>query len=363
MNRLNIVSISDIHLGHRRTPTSHIISNLRYYLNENFLSNVDILNFVGDIFDTELHLSNQFMSDIHFWICDLLKICSIAKTKIRILEGTPDHDRKQSKLFLTLNKAMGDIVDLKYFDDISIEFINDFNINVLYIPDKIRPTAQKIYSDVISLLEINNLIQVDYALIHGQFEHQMGGIITSSTHNANNYLKLVKKYIFVGHIHFMSQLDRILAQGSFDRLCHGEEHAKGFFFVSVIENGFDTITFIENKKALVYKTINLHNKTYDEAYKILYHLKDKYKELSSFRILLNKEDKIIYELINKAKNEIKCFRWTIELKSDINQNMIMPIPKVFNSILINKNTVINIVNERLKENDKENTLNLLKQYI
>ena len=49
----NILSISDIHLGNKRTPTEHIIKNLNKYVsNKNVLSNIDLCIIGGDLFDS-----------------------------------------------------------------------------------------------------------------------------------------------------------------------------------------------------------------------------------------------------------------------------------------------------------------------
>ena len=55
---------------------------------------------------------------------------------LRILEGTPSHDWKQSKLFIHLNDLTKAGTDVKYIDSLSIEYIDKFGINVLY-PDEI----------------------------------------------------------------------------------------------------------------------------------------------------------------------------------------------------------------------------------
>ena len=62
--------------------------------------------------------------------------------------------------------------------------------------------------------------------------------------------------IFIGHVHKSSQYGRIIAQGSFDRLSHGEEDPKGHMRATRKTDGTHDIVFIENKKAKKYITIS-----------------------------------------------------------------------------------------------------------
>ena len=66
---LRIASISDIHLGHPKTTTEYIITNLNKYLNnDEFLSNLDILFFAGDVFDNLLNFNDEVITHIKMWI-------------------------------------------------------------------------------------------------------------------------------------------------------------------------------------------------------------------------------------------------------------------------------------------------------
>ena len=82
----------------------------------------------------------------------------------------------------------------------------------------------------------SGLTKVDYAVMHGQFDYQLPKHITGMPrHDSQKYLDIVKHYIFIGHIHTHSVYDRIIAQGSFDRLTHGQEEPKGYV-VSIVDD-------------------------------------------------------------------------------------------------------------------------------
>ena len=86
MSKLNILSLSDIHLGHKRTHTEYIVNNLNKYIsNDETLSNIDLLFLVGDVFDTQLNLSSPDVSIIDYWVAKLLRLCNKHKVCVRVL--------------------------------------------------------------------------------------------------------------------------------------------------------------------------------------------------------------------------------------------------------------------------------------
>ena len=56
----------------------------------------------------------------------------------------------------------------------------------------------------------------------------------------------------------MSVRGKIHAAGSTDRICHGDEIVKGMFDITVKDNGDYTCTFVENKWAKRYDTLDVH---------------------------------------------------------------------------------------------------------
>jgi DNA repair exonuclease SbcCD nuclease subunit len=256
---LNIAVISDIHLGHRKTRTKDIINGLyKAFPDNEETGELDIIFLAGDVFDRLLSLPEDDVTTIYIWIVSFVKMCAKRDIMIRILEGTPSHDWKQSYVFCTLAGFTQTPVYLEYVDTLRIEYIEEFDINILYVPDEWDITPERTLEQVHSLLAAKGLEKVDFAIMHGQFEFQLPSFLNSKIprHNSAAYLDIVKEYIFIGHVHTHSTLDRIIAQGSFDRLAHGEENPKGHVRAVITPNSRE-FSFIENKLAQVYKSITL----------------------------------------------------------------------------------------------------------
>lgn len=251
------VSLGDVHLGHPNTPTEHIIRNLNtYVVTDTLLKDIDMLIITGDLYDHILTNADDATHQINEWITRLLFRCAAHRVKLRVVEGTPSHDRKQSRFFVEQAKNLGVEVDLHYAQTLSIEYVADLDINILYVPDKWREHTDTTLAEVRELLIKHNLEKVDFAIMHGAFEYQLPSIVPEPTHCSKTYLDLVRYYILIGHVHHPTRLDRILAAGSFDRLCHNEEEPKGFYSVVVKPGGSDTVKFLANKGAKIYKTID-----------------------------------------------------------------------------------------------------------
>lgn len=259
-DELRILSISDIHLLHRNNKTQFIINNLnKYVCNDEMLSKVDILFIAGDLFDGPVAFNNEDIGIVNIWVAKLLHKCKRYNVCLRVLEGTPSHDMGQSKIFTNLNEILfkGTTgVDLQYVKTLSVEYIERFGINVLYVPDEWNHDNYDTYIEVKEILKNKGLEKVDFAVMHGQFEYQLADVVKKHVkHDSALYLEMVRHLIFIGHVHKYSNMDRIYSHGSFDRLAHNEEEAKGFIYATVYKDGNYNCKFIENKTARIYKTV------------------------------------------------------------------------------------------------------------
>ena len=254
---LHMASVSDVHTGHKRNTTPEILSNLRAAFPDNAeTGKLDIIWIAGDFFDSLLSQSDPHLYDIVLWVSSFLRMCKKHDIVVRVLRGTPSHDWEQPMLFAIMNEAAEIGADIKYVRELSIEYIERFGITVLYVPDEWSTTSENTLSQVQELLRAKGLDQVDYAIMHGQFEYQLPPHVKAQKHDSQAYLAIVRRLIFIGHVHIFSTLDRIIAQGSFDRLSHGEESPKGHVRALVRSNGEYEVTFVENKHAKKFVTIN-----------------------------------------------------------------------------------------------------------
>ena len=349
---LNIATISDIHLGHPRVKTVDIIARLDAAFPSNTATaELDIIFIAGDLFDQVLNLPEGQVTDIHMWMYRLLATCKKRNIKLRVMEGTPSHDRGQSVLFETVNTLSGIGADCKYINTVTVEHIEDLNIQVLYVPDEWRHDPDDTWVDVQEALRIAGVEKVDYGIMHGVFEHQLPRHLKLPSHMSSRYLSIVRKYISIGHHHTMTVMDRVLAQGSFDRLKHGEEEAKGYFRItsrSRTDNKQDTVVFVENKDATTFKTINLVGLD-EEAVTSRLNEVVQLRPFSFIRIIIEKFSPHMATVDSyiKAKSE---FTWTIDTAGSEDSKVIRPIefnPATISASIV-KDDIVGIMSDRLK---------------
>lgn len=254
---LNLAVVSDIHLGHKLNPTAFIINNLMKAFPDNAeTAKLHVIFLAGDIYDHLLSLPQEESAEIDLWIAYILRLCKKHDILLRVLEGTPSHDREQSRRFEVMNDAGRIGADLKYVKELSIEYIERYGISVLYVPDEWDDSTDKTLSQVHDLLRAKGLTQVDIAVMHGQFEFQLPPHVSAPKHSSTAYLKLVRHLIFIGHVHVYSYFERIYAQGSFDRISHGEEGPKGHIRATIHSNGERDVVFVVNEDAKKFVTVD-----------------------------------------------------------------------------------------------------------
>lgn len=301
--------LSDIHLGHNTNKTKNISNNLKSFLNyyEEELKGLEVLFIAGDTFDCCLSTYQSDFIDAIETLTYILNWCNDKKCKLRILEGTPSHDWKQVNVVYEIMDKLDlkEKIDFKYVDTLAVENLN--GKNVLYIPDEYRETAEETYNEIEKLLIKLKLQEVDIVVMHGQFHYQIPlGLKTS--HDEDKFLKLCKEYIHIGHIHTHSHYQRIVAQGSFDRLAHNEEEAKGGVLVS---DG--KWKFLENINSMLFLTYDFRFLDDTGIMKELNLIKNTIKKDSAIRfIVANKE-----HFLNMDKN-IKLILSQYKVKIQVN---------------------------------------------
>jgi DNA repair exonuclease SbcCD nuclease subunit len=256
MRNIKIVSISDIHFGRRWNPTGTILEHMYEWLitYDATLKITDMLVFPGDVFDRLLDYPSSDTVKIHTWMMEIFRLCKKYNIILRILEGTRSHDWEQSAHFIPLSAPFE--IDIKYVRTLSIEHIDKFDIDILYVPDEWRQTCAETLTEVQGLLSKHMLSSVDLAIMHGQFKHQLPDIEGLDYHDIDMYSHIVKHCIIIGHIHFHTSLGIVVSPGSFDRLAHGEEGPKGGLLCDLSESG-SKWRLLQNKIATTFKTIRI----------------------------------------------------------------------------------------------------------
>lgn len=286
---LKYLVLSDVHLGHRTTTTKENIHSLDHYFEDfqptSAYSQLDLIFIAGDLFDRSLVFSNDEVSLILGFLHRLCDFCKRHQIKLRVLEGTPSHDNYQSRIFNFIKTRYDDSLDLKYVETLHIETIEDLGLSVLYVPDEWVGSTQKTEEQVSVLLQEHGIEQVDIAIMHGMFTYQVPEMSNNSLkHRETFYLDKVRYFINIGHVHIYSTFERIIAQGSTNRLSHGDESPKGAVMCYLSKSGGIGHVFIENTLAKIYKTIHVKSNDIHAAMKQVAKVVDKLTNNSHVRI-------------------------------------------------------------------------------
>lgn len=314
---LRIAVLGDVHLGHNNTKADHILASLRFMLPFNEVTaKLDLIIIEGDWTDRSLSMTDPYIWEIKRYVNELIRFCAINDIVLRICRGTPSHDWNQPYMFVHENETNNLGCDVRYITDVSVEHHEKLGLDILYVPDEWRPTTEETWSDVEAALRSAGLQQVDIAVVHGTFPHQLpkNAQNPAFVHDPERYSKIVKHWVFVGHIHFMSQIGKIVAAGSFDRISHGEEADKGYIIAEINDACEDTLSFIVNtvaKKYITVKCVGLDEKqVLEKVAKAVRHLPPD----SFIRLKADKND-IAVGMLAWFKGNYPQHTWTFSLNS------------------------------------------------
>ena len=248
---MKILTISDLHLLVKALPLSHMLASLDRVLTRTRLSTLDAIFITGDVFDhlnTALDIINASGDelDLMCWIESFLKLAKETKTAIRIVKGTPLHDWDQSKLFVRINEIAKIGADLKYIDDVHVEYDTSLKLWIGYVPDAIRPTTEQVYTELVEKMATLGCAKLHYILAHGfcDFQNTHG----APAYDTSKFSDLVEYAMFCGHDHTAKQSQKVWVPGSFERWVYNDETPKGGLCSTVV-NGVHYVTFVENTNA------------------------------------------------------------------------------------------------------------------
>lgn len=252
---LNLIAISDIHVGCPRLNSKLLHERFIKYLYPHITKDIDLMFICGDFFDTLLNLNSQASLESLEIIDELKRLCRENNCDLRVLRGTFTHDRNQPQHFVNGDDPNDNSVRL--FDKLSLEYHEKTGLNILYIPDNL-PNVD-ICKDVRELLDAHNVERADIMVHHGYFKHMLPPNIREphGCLDVDTVSKLVKGCVLNGHVHLTSIYKNVISIGSFDRLVHGEEGPKGFYKIRIDTNGVYHFNFIENKEANKFITFDL----------------------------------------------------------------------------------------------------------
>jgi len=349
---LNILSTSDIHFAHPRVPTATVVDSLNRLIPDNEeTGKLDLIVIPGDMTERGISLHEYDTILIDRWMIRLLRLCKKWSIVLRVSEGTGSHDRKQAARIMHLNKISGIGADVQYWETLTIEHIDVYDIDVLYVPDNYKVDPEDTWVDVQAALKAKGLEKVDFALMHGFFEHQVPSMSHGTPHKNDRYLSIVRKYIFNGHHHTPVVKDRIIVQGSPERLGFGQEEPKGCFLVECMSRtdaANDTVKFVENKLAVIFNTYIVDDDTTEAALGVILDAAGSLAKGSNVWIKISRGSKHM-PAVEVAAARHKDIRWKIEpgvTKKKISREVINITPsKTVREIT--GETVMELVKERL----------------
>ena len=322
-----VLTLSDLHLGRSsKVPTQIIIERIIKYIFP-YISKTDLLTINGDIFDNAIALTKADSKLILSFFIQLMMEAERYNTTIRILRGTYSHDRTQCEHIVMLHKAYGFKHDLKYFDSLTVEYIEHLDLRMAYIPEDIPyNTDDEIVSALEVMLQQAGWKDFHFILFHGYYYHLIPNGLRTPPKRALHESKISrllhpKGYVLGGHIHTKSIYKQMIEVGSFDRFAQGEEETKGGFYITE-----DGPKFIENQDATQYITIDL----------------SKYDHEDSIEVYKKKVDKLFPKDII---GYVRVIHDSIEVKQILNKITTKEYPYLTYSSKSNTNNDELVVNE------------------
>lgn len=348
---LRVAVVSDIHLGNRRNTAAEITKNLYAAFPDTAeTAQLDLICIAGDTYDELLSLPHDDVVEIDLWVVYMLRLCAKHDIVLRVLRGTPSHDWEQPRRFVDIEGYLKTGLDLKYVRTLSIEYIEKLGITVLYVPDEWNTDNDKTFEEVERLLRAKGLDKVDYAFMHGQFTYQIPAAMKAPVHNEEKYLSIVRHLIWIGHVHTPSSFERIIAQGSFDRISHNEEHSKGHSRATIWPNGDRDVVFVENEGAKRFVTIHCDNLTLEDTIEKVDRQAKHLPEGSYVRVQANQDNPIFTNmemLIRRYPN----FSWSkkvlAEDQPDEDENAYGEVEALYVPITLTKDNIGDLLMAKL----------------
>ena len=359
-NLINLFVLSDIHLGHHINKTSRMVKLLFWFINKykSYLDKSDIVIISGDIYDRLLNSNSKDYEESIQFLTYLLKYCNDKDIKVRILEGTPSHDMRQIKILYNIINDLKLDIDFKYVDTLSIEHMENLDIDVMYLPDEWKSNPIAIWKDIKALLKKENKDKVDIVVMHGGFKYQLP-LLMDHMHDEKLFVNLTYGGpVISGHVHSRSIYKNIIIPGSFDRLTFNDEgEDKGGVFITYNKELTNfTFKYLNNRHALTFITFDLTKSNLKSVVKDLKRIKQKEAHI---RFLVKKEANIIDSLI-EIESMFPTFRFTIKVlkdKDNLKNEDILSLRKdLKENTKLDKNIIEDYIKTNIKDTGKLNTI-------
>lgn len=357
-SELKCAFISDVHLCSARTPTDHILTNLRQaFPNTAETKELDIIFIAGDLYDDIEYLASVEAVLVDHWLAEFLRTCEANDVLVCILEGTPSHDWRQARRMVDINTYARIGAQVMYVDTLSIHYLERFGLHVLFVPDEWETSTDETLRQVRALMEAKGLTQVDFSIMHGLFGFQLPAHVKNiPRHDEHVYSQLTKFIVSIGHDHGYAQWENIVAQGSFDRLSHGEEAPKGHVRGTFYPDGRRRLQFVENTGAMTYLTQDCRGDDLQAVFTRLDALAQKHPPGSRMRLWVKADHPILAQW-NTLTQRYPQYVWSKKIEEDkVEKEEEIVTPVSFTPITFTANNLPEKIRFRLLHSDASDAL-------
>ena len=246
----------------------------------------------GDYYDKKLDLNDSKAKLASQIFLEIYETCKLHNKYFIVLRGTYSHDFSQLDNFSFLQNTYN---KFHLVNTAKVLTLSDVNMTILCIPEEYMNDQEAFYSKFFKPKSKYNLI-----IGHGLFKYNSFQDNEAERSMANmpifdeKELMKISDIIIFGHVHTaISYKNKLYYNGSYSRLCFGEEEPKGFwaFEYNTKTRKHDAI-FIENTLAPTYSTLLLEkilSKTTIELEPIV-KLIERYKsKCNNLKIKISKE--------------------------------------------------------------------------
>lgn len=265
--KYNIMVISDIHWGcidpRQQLKSMEFVFT---FIEESYSNDlkIDLIVLAGDYFDAKLSLNGEETIYGFNWFYRLLNICKEKNIKLRVVQGTMDHDNYQLENLLGLQDEEG---LFKVFLKSTLEETLP-DLLCCYCPDELLEISEYERANLDLILHLK-----DIGFFHGTFDIVYGDLLEYKPElmKSNNVLykydlfsKQIRGPLIAGHWHDGKQYEELYYCGSPFRWVFNEDTPKGFIFLQYDTEDYSYfIERILNPYCAEYVTYEVYTNSYN----------------------------------------------------------------------------------------------------
>jgi len=279
VSHIKIAVISDLHLN-KIDPVKQY-EHLEQFRKDMEEWQPDLIIENGDAFDAETSMRDSAAAIFNRVFHDFK---TMSGTFVSI-DGTYSHDKNQKRAYKHLVDD-----NFRLISKATVEYV--LGMKILFIPEEYMINPKEYYDYF-----LNPEGKYDFVFGHGTFSHMGFGSVdmrnvkrklAAPMFKYEDFKDIVHGNVYFGHNHKPHVYENIISVGSYDRLAHNEEEAKGYWKIKydVKNRRIVSNDHIENKLAFKFKTFLEEDLPLDTE-DLLKFVEEKSKDCYKSRIVLN----------------------------------------------------------------------------